>query len=85
VKPEALLRRISGGAVKNVAFSDLRRLLEAMGFALSRTSGSHHIFNHPKINELINIQEIDGEAKPYQVRQFLRMVERYNLKLELRP
>lgn len=56
-----------------------------MGFALARTAGSHHIFSHPGLAELINIQEVDGEAKPYQVRQFLRLVERYNLKLELRP
>ena len=25
--------------------------------------------------------EVRGEAKPYQIRQFLRLVERYNLKL----
>ncbi len=56
-----------------------------MGFSLSRVAGSHHIFAHPDIAELINVQEIDGEAKPYQVRQFLRLVERYNLRLEPHP
>jgi len=56
-----------------------------MGFAPARAVGSHHIFIHPKVVELINIQEVNGEAKPYQVRQFLRLVERYNLKLEPRP
>ncbi len=44
-------------------------------------SGSHHIFVHKNIPELLNIQEVGGEAKPYQVRQFLRLVERYNLKM----
>jgi hypothetical protein len=34
------------------------------------------------IPELINLQESDGMAKPYQVRQFLKLVERYNLELE---
>jgi len=53
-----------------------------MGFTLARRAGSHHIFSHPGVSELINLQEINGEAKPYQVRQFLRLVERYNLKLE---
>ena len=28
------------------------------------------------------MQSVRGEAKPYQIRQFLRLVERYNLKLE---
>ena len=30
----------------------------------------------------LNVQEVRGEAKPYQIRQFLRLVERYALKLE---
>ena len=34
------------------------------------------------IQELANFQEVKGEAKPYQIRQFLRLIERYNLKLE---
>jgi hypothetical protein len=32
--------------------------------------------------ENINLQEVDGKAKPYQIRQFLRLIERYNLRLE---
>jgi hypothetical protein len=31
---------------------------------------------------LINLQDVDGRAKPYQIRQMLRLVERYNLALE---
>jgi hypothetical protein len=30
----------------------------------------------------VNLQEVKGEAKPYQIRQFLRLVERQNLRLE---
>jgi hypothetical protein len=45
-------------------------------------SRGHHIFSHPGVPELVNLQEVRGEAKPYQVRQFLRLVERYNLLLE---
>ena len=76
-----LLRRLSEGAVRNVAFGDLIDLVEAFGFEFARVSGSHHIFTHPDISELLNLQEVRGEAKPYQIRQFLRLVERYNLKL----
>jgi hypothetical protein len=45
-------------------------------------SCSHHVFVHPSIVELVNLQEVGGQAKPYQVRQLLRLVERYNLTLE---
>ena len=47
-----------------------------------RVSGSHHIFSHPGIPELVTLQEVKGQAKPYQIRQFLRLAERHNLTLE---
>ncbi|MFI4977800.1 MAG: type II toxin-antitoxin system HicA family toxin [Solirubrobacterales bacterium] len=78
-----LLMRLARGAVANVAFADLQRLAEALvGFELRRVSGSHHVFVHPDIPELINLQAVRGQAKPYQVRQFLRLVERYDLELK---
>ena len=76
-----LLRRLSQGALHNVAFGDMANLLDGFGFRLVRVSGSHHIFAHPDIPEVINFQSVGGEAKPYQIRQFLRLVERYNLKM----
>jgi hypothetical protein len=33
------------------------------------------------VAELVNLQEVAGKAKPYQIGQFLRLVERYNLEL----
>jgi len=36
----------------------------------------------PDVAELVNLQDVKGEAKPYQIRQFLRLVEKYNLRLE---
>ena len=77
-----LLRRLSEGALANVRFADLMDLAEGFGFRLVRVSGSHHIFAHPDIPEMVNLQEVQGEAKPYQIRQLLRLVERYNLQLE---
>ena len=62
-------------------FSEARRLAEAFGFQHTRTSGSHFIFTHPGIPELINLQDVRGQAKAYQVRQLLKLVERYNLEL----
>lgn len=54
----------------------------AFNFYLSRIKGSHHIFTHKKIKELVNIQNDNGKAKAYQIKQFPDLVERYNLKLE---
>ena len=81
MKPRKLLERLLASPA-NARFEDVCRLAEAFGFRLSRVSGSHHIYLHPGVDELVNIQAVGGEAKPYQVRQFLRLVERYNLTLE---
>ncbi len=77
-----LLKRLSQGALRNIAFGDMIDLVEGFGFKLARVTGSHHIFSQPTIHELVNLQEVKGQTKPYQIRQFLRLVERYNLKLE---
>jgi len=82
MKPDRLLSKLARGGYHNVSFADLRRLVEALGFSLSRVTGSHHIFSHPEISELVNLQEVKGQAKPYQIRQLLRLVERYNLAVE---
>ena len=82
MKRRRLLKRISEGQLKNIAFGDMISMVERFGFRLDRVSGSHHIFVHEAIPELVNLQEVRGEAKPYQIRQFLRLFERYNLKLE---
>lgn len=76
-----LLQKILSGS-KNLRFQDMMGLVEAFGFRLSRTQGSHHIFVHAKVDELVNLQNVKGQAKPYQVKQFLKLVEQYNLVLE---
>jgi predicted RNA binding protein YcfA (HicA-like mRNA interferase family) len=66
----------------NLRFAEVQQLVQAFGFRLLRTSGSHHIYGRPPIHEQINLQDVGGKAKPYQVRQLLRLVERYNLQIE---
>ena len=63
----------------NLRFAEACSLAEAFGFRLSRIGGRHHIYVHPAIPELLNLQEVQGQAKAYQVRQLLRLVERHNL------
>ncbi len=77
-----LLARLVNGSLNNVAFRDIVKLAEGFGFTIRRTSGSHHIFARDGIPELLNLQDVRGQAKPYQIRQFLRLVERYSLVLE---
>lgn len=76
-----LLEKILAGS-KNIQFDELVTLVEAFGFSLSRINGSHHIFTHPDISELVNLQNRQGKAIPYQVRQFLILIEKYALTLE---
>jgi predicted RNA binding protein YcfA (HicA-like mRNA interferase family) len=80
-KHQKILAKILSGS-RNIAFNDMVLLVEKFGFLLSRTSGSHHIFIHADVRELVNLQNVNGQVKPYQVRQFMELVERYNLKLE---
>jgi predicted RNA binding protein YcfA (HicA-like mRNA interferase family) len=80
VKKQKLLRKVSDSR-KNTSFNDLSSPIEAFGFTLARTSGSHHIYNHPDVTELVDIQNVRGTAKPYQIKQFLKIAEKYNLKL----
>ena len=76
-----LLARIANNP-KSARFDEVVAILKAFGFHLSRARGSHHIYVHPDIPELVNLQEVRGEAMAYQVRQFLKIVERHNLTLE---
>ena len=61
-----LLKRFNNSNFNNVSFSDFVSLVEDYGFILSRMKGSHHIYSHKKVNELVNIQKVQGEVKPYQ-------------------
>ncbi len=80
MNPRKTLQTILAGS-RNIRFSEMKALVEAFGFRLSRVRGSHHIFVHPNIPQLVNLQEVKGQAKPYQIHQFMHLVERYNLAL----
>ena len=83
MNPEKLLARIQRSAA-NVRFSDLERLVRALGFVRDRTRGSHRIYIHARQREAqLNLQpDQSGQAKPYQVKQLLALVEEYNLSLD---
>ena len=81
MKRKKLLQSLMSGS-KNVRFQDFRQCVEAFGFKLDRTQGSHHIYVHSDLSEMLNIQNVKGKAKPYQIKQFLDILERNNLEFE---
>jgi predicted RNA binding protein YcfA (HicA-like mRNA interferase family) len=62
-----------------IAFRDLERLLVALGFEHDRTVGSHRHYVHPDVPEVLTVQPDGKEAKRYQVRKLLAIVEEYGL------
>ncbi|NLS27510.1 hypothetical protein S2M10_25060 [Sphingomonas sp. S2M10] len=66
----------------SVAFRDFERLLEAFGFRLDRTKGSHRQYVHPAAPFVLTVQPDGKDAKRYQVRQFLDMVAEFGLSME---
>lgn len=66
---------------RNIRFDDLCQLAKAFGFLLDRTSGSHHIFRHPHGLTLNFQPDRNHQAKPYQIRQLLDLVEENGLTL----
>ena len=80
MKKRKLLQKLLAGS-KNIRFSEAANCAKAFGFELSRITGDHHIFVHPEVPELVNLQDVGGKAKPYQIKQFLELVEDYNLQL----
>jgi hypothetical protein len=67
---------MSGAADANIRFDDLCGLLEAIGFR-RRIRGDHHIFVRPGVAEILNLQPLGAKAKPYQVKQTRKLVEKY--------
>jgi predicted RNA binding protein YcfA (HicA-like mRNA interferase family) len=81
-KPAKLYSLLLESTNRTVAFRDFILMIEAFGFALARTKGSHRSFAHPTCPKLLVLQPNGKEAKRYQVREFLDIVEEFGLTLE---
>ena len=81
VKPSKLYERLvaTRGSMR---FRDFQRVLEAFGFTLDRIKGSHHNYKHPLVPRPLSVQPRSNMAKPYQVEQFLDMVEEFGLTMD---
>ena len=71
-----LLRRSDA----NVPFETLRALLKRLGFD-ERIKGDHHIFTRGGVEEILNLQPIDGKGKPYQIKQVRGVILKYNFRI----
>ena len=76
------LRLDIGQIAGSVPFRDFQRLLEAFGFVLVRTAGSHRQYAHPKVTRILSIQPRGKHAKSYQIEQFVAMIEEFELSME---
>ena len=69
----------------NCHFEDICLLAEHVGFLPKGNSGtSHRIYKHnvisgPNLEGVMNFQNVNGKAKPFQVRQLLDFIEKHGL------
>lgn len=73
-----LLALMSGAKDRNFQFSDLRLILDRLGFDC-RVRGDHFIYTRDDVDEIINIQPVGSKAKPYQCKQVRQIILKYNL------
>jgi predicted RNA binding protein YcfA (HicA-like mRNA interferase family) len=64
---------------KSINFQTLCEAAELFGFRFRGEKGSHRIYIKKGIQEMLNFQNVKGEAKDYQVKQFIRIIEKHNL------
>lgn len=82
VKPAKLYQQLVASRGGVISFRDFVRLLEAFGFVHDRTVGSHRQYVHPLVPRSFPVQPVGKDAKKYQVRELLEIIEAYGLHIE---
>jgi predicted RNA binding protein YcfA (HicA-like mRNA interferase family) len=80
-KSAKLLEHLLQGQ-RSLSFRDFERLLRALGFEHDRTTGSHRQYVHPKVPRSFPVQPDGKDAKRYQLRELLELIEEYGLHIE---
>ncbi len=70
----------AAGHGQKTRYNEFKMLLESFGFRLASMNRLHNIFSHPKVPELINVQNINGEIRPFQVKQVINLMYKYQLR-----
>jgi predicted RNA binding protein YcfA (HicA-like mRNA interferase family) len=79
VKPAKLYSLLLDTSNRDVTFRDFIALIEVFGFTHERTKGSHRSYSHPDCPRLLVLQPKGKDAKRYQIREFLDLVEENGL------
>jgi predicted RNA binding protein YcfA (HicA-like mRNA interferase family) len=82
VKPAKLYQLLIQSTNRTIAYRDFEKLVLAFGFQFARMNGSHAIYTHPNLPRPFPIQPEGKDAKRYQVRDLLELVEQYGLELD---
>ena len=80
-KPEKLFAKIKNNP-QDVRFDEICKIAEVFGFRYKGGKESHKVYSRKGIPEILNFQNVRGKAKPYQVKQFLKIIEDYNLTIK---
>ncbi|TAK79144.1 MAG: type II toxin-antitoxin system HicA family toxin [Gammaproteobacteria bacterium] len=75
-KQEKLLEKAKNNP-NGLSFDDFQTLMRRYGWVLDHQKGSHQIWYSPK-SYRISVQNRNGKAKEYQVKQFLLRLEEEN-------
>jgi len=62
-----------------IRFKELCLLAEHIGFQKRGGKGSHVVYERDGVEEILTFQNHRGMAKPYQVKQMLAVIEKYQL------
>ena len=85
MKPDRLYERVKHGHKHNVRFADFVALMEAFGFEHTRTKGSHNWYVHETGQVRMSVQpDRNGNAKAYQIADFLKYVAEHALSMKER-
>lgn len=77
---ERLLAASRHGA--SVRYHEFKTLLEHFGFGLVSMNRLHQVFAHPQLKELLSLQNVNGQIKPFQVKQAIALIYKYQLKAD---
>ena len=80
VSPAKLLQSARNNP-SGLRFSGLCKLAEAFGFVFQRQKGSHKVYAHEGIRQIMNFQNAHGMAKAYHVTQLLGCIDQHRLTL----
>ena len=81
VKPSKLYEQLLQSTTRSIAYRDFEKMVVAFGFTFDRMNGSHAIYKHALVPRPFPIQPGGKDAKRYQVRELLELVEQYGLQL----